>query len=95
MAVAVGRTSVADRTQTLKVGDRAPDFELPGHRGGERFRLSDLRGKKNADGLRERSVAERAIVVVDKQGMVPHIDVHHIGEAPENAQILEVLRELD
>ena len=47
MAVAVGRTSVSDRTQTFKVGDPAPDFELPGHRDKERFRLSDLRGKKN------------------------------------------------
>jgi peroxiredoxin len=48
MAVAVGRTSVSDRTNTLKVGDQAPDFELPGHRNNEKFRLSDLRGKKNA-----------------------------------------------
>jgi peroxiredoxin len=47
MAVAVGRTSVADRTKTLKVGDPAPDFELPGHRNKETFRLSSLRGKKN------------------------------------------------
>jgi len=46
--VSFGRTSVADKTQTLEVGDTAPDFELPGHRGGEKFRLSDLRGKKNA-----------------------------------------------
>jgi len=48
MAVSIGRKSVASETQTLKVGDQAPDFELPGHRGGEKFRLSDLRGKKNA-----------------------------------------------
>lgn len=48
MAVTAGGTSVANRTQTLAVGDHAPDFELSGHRGGEKFRLSDLRGEKNA-----------------------------------------------
>lgn len=37
---------------------------------------------------------ERAVFVVDKQGVVRYIDVHDIGEAPENAQILEVLRDL-
>jgi peroxiredoxin len=42
-----GRTSVASETRTLKVGDPAPDFELPGHRDNERVRLSDYKGKKN------------------------------------------------
>jgi peroxiredoxin len=45
--VTFGRTSVADKTRTLHVGDQAPDFELPGHRGKEKFRLSDSRGRKN------------------------------------------------
>jgi len=47
MAVTFGRKSVANKTSTLKVGDKAPDFELPGHRGDEKFRLSNLRVKKN------------------------------------------------
>ena len=42
----------------------------------------------------DKGICERAIVVVDKQGIVRYIDVHDIAEAPENAQILEVLRDL-
>ena len=45
--VSFGRTSVAEKTQTLKVGDPAPDFELPSHRGNEKVRLSSFQGKKN------------------------------------------------
>ena len=40
-------TSVASQTSTIKVGDQAPDFELPGHRGKETFKLSNCRGKKH------------------------------------------------
>ena len=32
-------------TATLKVGDQAPDFELPSNPMGEKFKLSDYRGK--------------------------------------------------
>ncbi|MBE0609579.1 MAG: redoxin domain-containing protein, partial [Dehalococcoidia bacterium] len=32
-------------TATLKVGDEAPDFELPASPTGEKFKLSDHRGK--------------------------------------------------
>jgi alkyl hydroperoxide reductase subunit AhpC len=38
---------------------------------------------------------ERAIIVVDKRGIVRYIDVHAMLESADNAQILEVLRELD
>ena len=43
----MGRKSLAHRTTTLQVGDVAPEFTLPGHRGGETVRLGDWRGKKN------------------------------------------------
>jgi alkyl hydroperoxide reductase subunit AhpC len=43
----------------------------------------------------DKGICERAIVVVDKKGVVRYIDVHDISEAPENAQIIEALRELD
>jgi len=45
MAVAKGRTSSADRTSTLKVGDVAPDFELKATNSDTPWKLSDHRGK--------------------------------------------------
>jgi peroxiredoxin len=39
-----GRTSVARETPTLRVGDAAPDLDLPAH-DGTRVVLSTLRGK--------------------------------------------------
>lgn len=43
----------------------------------------------------DKGISERAIVIVDKQGIIQYIDVHDIGEAPDNAQLFDVLRELD
>jgi alkyl hydroperoxide reductase subunit AhpC len=51
--------------------------------------------KKYGVFIEDKGICERAIVVVDKQGIVRYIDVHDISEAPENAQILDVLRDLD
>jgi len=50
--------------------------------------------KKYGVYIDEKGHCERAVVVIDKEGIVRYIDVHHIGEAPENEQVLEVLREL-
>lgn len=38
---------------------------------------------------------ERAIFVIDKQGKIRYVDLHEIGERPENEQVIDVLRELD
>jgi alkyl hydroperoxide reductase subunit AhpC len=43
----------------------------------------------------DKGISERAVFVVDKKGIIQYIDVHDISEAPENAQLLEKLRELD
>ena len=43
----------------------------------------------------DKGICERAIIIVDKKGIIRYIDVHEISEVPENAQLLEVLRELD
>src|ERR1700692_1180662 len=42
----------------------------------------------------DKGISERAIVVVDKAGIVRYVDIHTIGEAPENAQVIEILRAL-
>jgi len=42
----------------------------------------------------DKGLCERAIVIVDKKGVVQYIDIHDGGEAPENAQVLEALRDL-
>jgi hypothetical protein len=47
LSIPSGRTSVASRTQTLEVGDPAPDFELEEHRSNTPVSLRSFRGKKN------------------------------------------------
>ena len=42
----------------------------------------------------DKGICERAVFIVDKQGKVRYVDVHDISEAPENAQLIEVLRDL-
>jgi peroxiredoxin len=161
-----GRTSLADSTKTLKVGDAAPDFELKTHTG-ETWKLSDRRGKSavvlafypfafsptcsrqmpsveehldrfaglgaevagisidstyankawaESNGgfsypllsdfyphgavaeaygvLRAEGMSERAVFIIDKDGIVRYIDVHKINEQPDDQQILDELAKL-
>lgn len=45
--------------------------------------------------LREEGISERAVFVVDKQGIIRYIDVHDINEEPPLQPVLDVLRTLD
>jgi peroxiredoxin (alkyl hydroperoxide reductase subunit C) len=45
--------------------------------------------------LRDGGFAERALFVVDKQGMIRYAHVNPIGEVPDNTPVLAMLRELE
>jgi alkyl hydroperoxide reductase subunit AhpC len=42
----------------------------------------------------DEGITERAILIIDKQGIVRYIDVHDIGEQPDTTQILTELEKL-
>ena len=44
--------------------------------------------------LNDKGMAERAIFIVDKDGIVRYIDVHDIGEQPDEAVLFEELEKL-
>lgn len=44
--------------------------------------------------LNEKGMAERAIFIVDKDGKIRYIDVHDIGEQPDEAVLFEELAKL-
>ncbi len=44
--------------------------------------------------LRDEGMTERALFVIDKEGVVRFIDVHPIDQQPDNEEIFEVLRKL-
>jgi glutaredoxin len=45
--------------------------------------------------LREEGYTERALFVVDKEGIVRYVDVHDIDDQPDNEAIFEILRQLE
>ncbi len=45
--------------------------------------------------LREEGYSERALFVVDKEGIVRYVDIHDIGDQPDNEQVFQVLRQLE
>lgn len=45
--------------------------------------------------LKEEGMSERALFVIDKEGIIRFIDVHPIDQLPDNEEIFEVLRKLE
>ena len=45
--------------------------------------------------IKEEGKSERAIFIIDKQGIIRYIDVHDIDEQPSNDEVRRVLREID
>jgi peroxiredoxin len=39
-------------------------------------------------------ISERALFIVDKEGKFAYVDIHDIGDQPDNEDLLEVLRKL-
>jgi peroxiredoxin len=44
--------------------------------------------------FREEGITERAIFIVDKEGVVRYIDVHDITKQPDNEELFSILRKL-
>ena len=159
-------TTAMDRTQTLKVGDKAPDFTLA-DQNNNKVTLSSFQGKKNVvlvfhplaftsvcavqmpgyskerqsfEGvdtqvlgisvdsaaahkawaehlggidyplladffphgevakkygiLRPEGFSERATFVIDKKGVIRHIEVHEIGKVPDRVKLIDFLKSL-
>ena len=44
---------------------------------------------RDADGI-----SERALFIVDKEGKIAYVDIHDIGDQPDNEDLFEVLRKM-
>jgi peroxiredoxin len=39
-------------------------------------------------------ISERALFIVDKEGKFAYVDIHNIGDQPDNEELFDVLRKL-
>lgn len=42
--------------------------------------------------LRDEGMSERALFIIDKEGVIRWIDVHPIGKQPDNDELFEILK---
>lgn len=45
--------------------------------------------------LRDEGYSERAIFIIDREGIIRYIDIHDIDEQPNNDEIFAILRQID
>lgn len=45
--------------------------------------------------LRDEGYSERAIFIIDREGIIRYIDIHNIDEQPRNEEIFAILRQID
>jgi alkyl hydroperoxide reductase subunit AhpC len=45
--------------------------------------------------LRKEGYCERALFIVDKEGIIRYIDIHNIDDQPDNQELFDVLKELE
>jgi len=45
--------------------------------------------------LRDEGYSERAIFIIDREGIIRYIDIHNIDEQPQNDEIFGILRHID
>ena len=45
--------------------------------------------------IRDAGKSERALFIVDKEGIIQYVDIHDIDEQPDNEELFEVLRKLE
>ena len=44
--------------------------------------------------LRKEGITERALFIIDKEGIVRYVDVHDIGDQPKNSVLFEELKKI-
>jgi glutaredoxin len=45
--------------------------------------------------MREEGYSERALFLLDRQGIIRYMDIHAIGDQPDNAVVLQEIRKMD
>ena len=45
--------------------------------------------------LRGEGFTERAIIIVDKEGIVRYVDVHEISDQPKNSVLIDELKKIE